>query len=497
MELIENTNILVIGKGRFGYATVQGLENTVIKGTKPNISHVSTRECFKMNEHDLGEKFKPFKYIFFCGKQLAKNAKLVARAMYQKEKDIEFFDLSNPDPLIEKHDVYGAVNVFNEIKIIDIYGTCKVWKICNISHIDIAGAPESHFVEAYVYGGDELPEFQIPGLKWKRMPINHRDLDSEVSNRLLERAAIDRWYDGIILGLGILVYTFIYSLIRSHENWNGKNTTSMIPMYILDKAISWTSLWMMVVSPFAGNLLTLKAMYNRLSNHTLLDKFIFVLSIPILAWPIFEFIPGFICWIVFRNIYFGIVGKRTFSLYNNQDTNSGKKWLKASLVDMVSMKCETGVVGFVYAFIHSMIGPIITVKEYKKKWFQKDTGRLKGQHEIVIMCGGIAIALLLMVTLRSLFGHSSWIKLKPVYAYLSPIAIWISIAHVFMFGYTGWDSLFDPESKGGQPSVSWMSTMFAMGVLFINHLFAIAGTKSRLGKQHMWTHSVVNIAKTK
>lgn len=47
----------------------------------------------------------------------------------------------------------------------------------------------------------------------------------------------------------------------------------------------------------------------------------------------------------------------------------------AMMVDMVSLKGETGCVGFIFALIHSFAGCIVGDAAYKTKWF-KDNGRL-------------------------------------------------------------------------------------------------------------------------
>jgi hypothetical protein len=47
------------------------------------------------------------------------------------------------------------------------------------------------------------------------------------------------------------------------------------------------------------------------------------------------------------------------AIYERQDDTPGSSIIKASLIDMVSLKHETGVVGFFWAFTHCMMGPII------------------------------------------------------------------------------------------------------------------------------------------
>jgi hypothetical protein len=53
-------------------------------------------------------------------------------------------------------------------------------------------------------------------------------------------------------------------------NVNGVEPHANKPMYLLDKAFAWTGLWMMVVSPFAGNLLSLLSTYEKWSDGPIL-----------------------------------------------------------------------------------------------------------------------------------------------------------------------------------------------------------------------------------
>jgi hypothetical protein len=50
-------------------------------------------------------------------------------------------------------------------------------------------------------------------------------------------------------------------------------------MYLLDKGFAWTGLWMMVVSPFAGNLLALGSIYEKWSNIDTFQKIVRSLKI--------------------------------------------------------------------------------------------------------------------------------------------------------------------------------------------------------------------------
>ena len=80
--------------------------------------------------------------------------------------------------------------------------------------------------------------------------------------------------------------------------------------------------------------------------------------------------------------------------------------------------------------------------------------------------GVIAFTLVILVTIRSLIGKGSWMKLKPLYAYVSPLAVSLATLHVVMMGYKSWDDLFKYSTKKGQPSITFVSTMmFPPGVI--------------------------------
>jgi hypothetical protein len=49
-----------------------------------------------------------------------------------------------------------------------------------------------------------------------------------------------------------------------------------------------------------------------------------------------------------------------------------------------------------------------------------------------------------------------------------------------MMGYNGWGSLFDYSTKKGQPSITYVSSMFSLGVIVVAHfILSAAGTKKR------------------
>merc|ERR1712176_1100611 len=191
------------------------------------------------------------------------------------------------------------------------------------------------------------------------------------------------------------------------------------------------------------------------------------------------------------------MGTRTgMATYQGQDPGNEKQQvLKTLLIDMVSLKGETGVVGFVFALVHSFIGGIVADVAYKGKWFDLDNkGRLFWKNEFSLALGCLSTGLLWIVTMRSLYGHASWTALKPIYAYVSPIGIWCATAHVVLMGFLGWNKLFHRDTRNGQRSMTCASTMFPAAVLLVNHLMAVAGSKTRISS-HLWDHSAVNLAK--
>lgn len=160
----------------------------------------------------------------------------------------------------------------------------------------------------------------------------------------------------------------------------------------------------------------------------------------------------------------------------------------------MTLKGETGCVGFVYAFIHSFLGVIVCDVGYKDNWFNVETGRLLWNTELSMMTGAVATALLWVVTMRSIMGKASWIRLKPLYSYLSPIGIWFAVIHIIAFGAKGWNTLFNKNYHNGQMSITFVSSMYPTCVLVVHHVMAFFGTKKLCSGDYMWKNSVVKIA---
>ena len=108
--------------------------------------------------------------------------------------------------------------------------------------------------------------------------------------------------------------------------------------------------------------------------------------------------------------------------------------------------------------------------------------------------GAVGTALLWVVAMRSIMGKASWIRLKPFYSYVSPIGIWFSTVHVISFGAKGWNTLFNMNFHNGQLSITFVSSMFPTCVLLVHHIMALFHTKKICSGNHLWKHSVVNVA---
>lgn len=370
------------------------------------------------------------------------------------------------------------------------------------------------FSDGMVYSSHpgHIPRIFIPNLVLKSAGPN-ADLYEEARYRIHERSGIDCWHDGNILGLAIFAFSSVYAIVRYDKNLNGVEPHANIPMYLLDKGFAWTGLWMVVVSPFAGNLLTLCSVYQKWSTIPFHQQLVALFCSLLMILPTILFSVCWLLWIVLRSMHFSFRWPVN-SMYHSQSPTSDPStrpsasvsWLKASLVDMVTLKGETGVAGFVYALVHSFLGIIIADVAYKTKWFvteEQDSnadgngvgvGRMDWEFELSMSTGALGAALLWAVTMRSIMGKASWIRLKPMYAYVSPIAIWFSTIHVIAFGAKGWYTLFNPIYHNGQLSITFVSSMFPTCILLVHHTFTLFGTKKICAGDHLWKHSIVNIA---
>lgn len=148
--------------------------------------------------------------------------------------------------------------------------------------------------------------------------------------------------------------------------------------------------------------------------------------------------------------------------------------------------------------IHCFLRNIICDIAYKKKWFNteegKFAGRLKWNFELSIITAAIGSVLLWVVAMRSIMGKASWIRLKPLYTYVSPIGIWFSTIHVLASGAIDFYTTFNPQFYNGMPTILFLSTMFTADVLVVHHAMALFRTKKICSGDLFWKHSIVNVA---
>ena len=406
------------------------------------------------------------------------------------------------DPIHEKDDLSGALDLWSALSMYTANGpknndsSWTVWKITEVGSLDVAGTEGTSKGLVYKTGSstDKVPKLRMPNLTLVPAPAESNDLFDEARQRIMERSEMDRWYDGLLVGFAVFAFTSVYAIVRYNVNFNGSEPTEQIPMYLLDKSYGWTGLWMMVVSPFAGNLLAIGALCGRFRELPLMDKSVTILSIVFMSIPTIFYIFCYVAWIVLRNIFFSSRGSVS-PLYQGQfSKKNAQQFIKATLIDMVTLKGETGCVGFAYALIHSFLGLICADVAYKGYWFNETNGRMHWNMELSMMTGCVSTVLLWAVAMRSLFGAASWIRLKPMYAYASPIGMWFAVVHVMAFGAKGWTKLFKKEYHNGQLSITFVSSMYPAGVLLTHHLMQTFGTKRHISDNHLWRHSITNLA---
>jgi len=429
--------------------------------------------------------------------------------------------VSNPDPTFEEIDVSGAIHLWKHLNNQDgdRVASFKVWKVSEARSIDVAGIEEPYNDYAKVFGAGivegEVPTLKITGLRWKMAEAGRSDLFAEAHDRIMERSELDRFQDAILLSVAMTLFTTVYAVFLHHEGINGKYPSSMMPHYIFDKAIAWTALWMMVVPSFAGNLLVIKSVWERVEKAIVVDKAVLICATVLMAFPFLEFLLTWGTWYILRNLFFRFcLGRKQSLLYlsqsatteaqdatQNKDCTNGEYSvlyhsidkrrtsapMMAMMIDMVSLKHEIGCVGFIFVLIHSFSAFI----------FVDGAGEHNWNIEVMRISGCTSTAFLFCVFLRSLFGKASWIRLKPIYSYLAPVGVWLAVIHTFMYGYANWHKqLFHYEYNKGQPAISFLSTFFTAAVLVVNLSMALLGTKRRVAEnQHIWKHSSANFAR--
>lgn len=232
---------------------------------------------------------------------------------------LEFMDFSNPDPTHEESDVTGALHMWRNLNKDGFRRHFKVWKITETGSLDVSGNEEPSHDYAKVYGAriaqGKVPKLKITGLRWWAAETGRSDLYPEAYDRIMERSEVDCWYDGCLVAVAMTLFTCTYAICRYSEHINGSYPNSIIPLYILDKGIAWAALWMMVVSPFAGNLLAMQAIWLRWSKTGIMDKLVWIFAVIVMAFPIFEFLLTWLTWYVLRNVFFRFVPRRQSSSF--------------------------------------------------------------------------------------------------------------------------------------------------------------------------------------
>ena len=497
--------VVIIGTGRFGNAAAQGIREGHVQcayGSRvgTDVIQLSATRFVFLPPSEMAQHLIDAEFVVYCGTNLPTYTNQIAQAMREAKaastSAMEFIDFSNPDPINEQGDLSGAIDIWVELNSNQEAAAYPVWKICNVASLDVAGTEGTSKGLVYA-GGDyagDVPRLKIPGLHWEAAPKEKADLYGEAHHRIMERANVDRWWDGTLLGLAVFFFTSAYAICRYSVHINGEEPDANIVMYLLDKSFAWTGLWMMVASPFAGNILALMALFKRFGDLPVMDKMVTLFATVMMIIPTVFFSLCYVFWIVIRNAFF--MNRGIYALYRFQPQSMSTEvsaWFKASMVDLVTLKGESGCMGFLYALVHSFLGCIIADVAYKGYWFGPN-GRLIWRMELSMTTGCISTALLGAVAMRSVMGHASWIRLKPMYTYMSPIGVWFATLHVVAFGVKGWTTLFKLEYHHGQMSITFVSSMFPCLVLLTHHFFGLFGTKKRASDEHLWRHSLIDTA---
>jgi hypothetical protein len=157
--------VIVVGKGRFGNAIAQGLrEGGFVEhedGTRVmcEVVQVSASEFVRLAVSQMAHELQDAVAVAYCGTKLSEYATTLASALQLASKKsslpehaaIEFLDFSNPDPVLEKADVSGAIDLWvaltalrdgnNEELVSKNEGALiKVSKVTEVGSIDASGA---------------------------------------------------------------------------------------------------------------------------------------------------------------------------------------------------------------------------------------------------------------------------------------------------------------------------------------------------------------------
>lgn len=148
--------VVVIGKGRFGNATAQGLRDGFIEGCdgrrmKCDVIQVSAKTFTDLSVAEMANEFQEAAFVAYCGTSLPEYASKLALAMQLAMKRsstaLEFIDFSNPDPADEMDDVSGAIDLWVALNTLGKdeevtqkeTSSIKVWKVTEVGSFDMSG----------------------------------------------------------------------------------------------------------------------------------------------------------------------------------------------------------------------------------------------------------------------------------------------------------------------------------------------------------------------
>lgn len=157
MSVVHN-KVVVVGRGRFGNATAQGLREGFVEGddgkrAKCDVVQLSATKFTSLSVSDMADELQDIAFVAYCGTQLPEHARRIAAAIHlatsrSSNPALEFIDFSNPDPGSEKKDVSGALDLWvalntdggkDEEATKTSGSVIKVWKITEVGSVDVSG----------------------------------------------------------------------------------------------------------------------------------------------------------------------------------------------------------------------------------------------------------------------------------------------------------------------------------------------------------------------
>ena len=152
-----SNKVIVIVKGRFDNATAQGLREGFVeevdgKRMKCDVVQVSATRFTSLSVSEMADELQDTAFVAYCGTKLSEYAVRIALAIQEATKQssgpaLEFVDFSNPDPIHEKADVSGAIDLWAALntqgkdeEVTKNDGSAiKVWKITEVGSADVSG----------------------------------------------------------------------------------------------------------------------------------------------------------------------------------------------------------------------------------------------------------------------------------------------------------------------------------------------------------------------